>query len=70
MNTRFFWLKSDGKTVKELPNYEAYHKLQMRYNIFAVFVHPNGDFYTTKQYLPATQFRKILEAIKEELKKQ
>jgi hypothetical protein len=58
MVTRFFWLKSDGKTIQEIDSAKS-QKIWRRSHV--VYVHSNGDFYTNRSYLSAAQFRQILD---------
>jgi hypothetical protein len=52
--TRYFWLLSDHKTVREV-DIETARKLAQK-NRHVVFVHDNHEFYTTKKWIPMRQF--------------
>lgn len=71
--SRFFWLKSDGKTVQEI-SFEAYQKLtnhnwrrSCRNKHKLAVVHDNGDMYCMHGrlciYLQGAQLKQVLEAI-------
>lgn len=61
--TRYFWIYSDGKTIKEI-SYEEYfaiykNNLTRRNKIHLLRVHKN-DLYLPLKYITRTQIEKVL----------
>jgi hypothetical protein len=58
---RYFWLKSDNKTVVEIDDFEEIKKhLDEKRERHYIYVHRNGDIYTFKNWIPNKQFKELL----------
>lgn len=68
MISRFFHLYADGKTVKELNEQEWQSALKRGRH--CVYLHRNGDIYTTDDYINSAQLEQLLEIRREMLEEQ
>lgn len=58
MKARFFWLLSDGKTVREVDGVKRWKLLTSRHH-HLISIYPDGDFYTTRQWVYGVQWREV-----------
>lgn len=61
MNTKCFWLYSDGKTVRQIDR-EAAMKRARNGKKHIVYLHENGDLWTSDSYINHVQLKQVLDS--------